>query len=76
VVTPSGGPEQLVRDSGGGVVLDGFEPDELARQVIALLEDPDRLMAMRKAGRAYVEREHAPARFHERLAAALAELDS
>jgi glycosyltransferase involved in cell wall biosynthesis len=72
VTTPCGGPEALVRRSGGGVVLSSFAADELAVTVRGLLEDPDRLAAMRQAGRDYVEREHSPARFRELLAEALA----
>jgi glycosyltransferase involved in cell wall biosynthesis len=71
VTTPSGGPEALVRDSGGGVVLSGFSVEELARTVRELLADHDRLAEMRRRGRAYVEREHSPARFRELLAEAL-----
>lgn len=67
VTTPSGGPEELVRASGGGRVLAGFDPDELAETVVSLLRDTDALAAMRRAGRAYVEAEHAPGRFQERL---------
>jgi glycosyltransferase involved in cell wall biosynthesis len=75
VVTPCGGPEELVRVSGGGVVLGGFEPEELAAAIVAALGDPEGLLARRRAGRAYVEREHAPARLRELLAAAFEELD-
>ncbi len=39
VITPSGGPEELIRASGGGEVLTGFEADELAERVEALLAD-------------------------------------
>jgi glycosyltransferase involved in cell wall biosynthesis len=72
VTTPCGGPEALVTASGGGIVLSGFTPDELATAVRGLLADADRLAAMRRAGRAHVEREHSPARFRELLAEALA----
>ena len=71
VTTPSGGPETLVGESGGGVVLRGFEPGELAATVRELLADPARLAELRRRGRAYVEREHSPARFRELLAEAL-----
>ncbi|MGE5272292.1 MAG: glycosyltransferase family 4 protein [Verrucomicrobiota bacterium] len=71
VTTPSGGPEALVRDSGGGVVLSGFTPGELATTVGDLLGDPARLAGMRRQGREYVEREHSPARLRELLAEAL-----
>lgn len=73
VVTPSGGPEQLVRASGGGVVLASFRATELAGALDALLGDRDALLRHRRAGRAYVEREHAPARLAELLAPLLAE---
>jgi glycosyltransferase involved in cell wall biosynthesis len=70
VSTRSGGPEELVGDSGGGVLLDGFSPDELATRVVELLSDADLLVEMRKLGRAYVEREHVPMRTVAALAAA------
>jgi glycosyltransferase involved in cell wall biosynthesis len=72
VTTPSGGPEALVDESGGGVVLSGFSPEELAATVGELLADPARLEEMRRRGREYVAREHSPARFRELLAEALA----
>jgi glycosyltransferase involved in cell wall biosynthesis len=67
VSTRSGGPEELLERSGGGVLLDGWSPDELAARCESLLADPDGLVARRNAGRAYVVREHSPAA----LAAAL-----
>jgi glycosyltransferase involved in cell wall biosynthesis len=73
VTTPSGGPEELVRDSGAGVVLSGFSPKELAAAVRALLDDPDRLAEMRRRGREHVIREHSPDRLRALLAAAFAE---
>jgi phosphatidylinositol alpha-mannosyltransferase len=73
VTTPSGGPEALVAESGGGVVLEGFSPEELAASVRTLLGDPARLEEMRRRGREYVLREHSPARFRELLAEALGE---
>jgi glycosyltransferase involved in cell wall biosynthesis len=71
VTTPSGGPEALVRESGGGVVLAGFTPEELAETVGGLLADPDRLAKMRRSGRDHVVREHSPRRLRELLAEAL-----
>jgi glycosyltransferase involved in cell wall biosynthesis len=73
VTTPSGGPEALVRDSGGGVVLSGFTPQELAATVRDLLADRARLEEMRRRGREHVLREHSPERFRELLAEALGE---
>jgi phosphatidylinositol alpha-mannosyltransferase len=75
VTTPSGGPEDLVRGSGGGRVLEGFTAAELAATLEELIDDPATLMAMRAAGRAYVEREHAPSHFRELLEAALDAVD-
>ena len=43
LVTPCGGPEDLVRDSHGGEVLSGFDPRELADRALALLGSPSRL---------------------------------
>ena len=71
-----GGPEELVRESGGGEVLDGFDADELADRAAALLGDRDRLREMRRRGRAYVVREHDPARLRDALREALEELDA
>jgi glycosyltransferase involved in cell wall biosynthesis len=73
--TPCGGPEDLLRESGGGRVLSGFDAEEMATAAQELIEDAATLTAMRRRGRAYVEREHSPARFRELLGAALAELD-
>ena len=75
VTTPSGGPEQLVRDSGGGRVLSGFAVEELAETISALLEDVATLRRMRAAGREYVVREHSPDRFRSLLADALRAVD-
>jgi glycosyltransferase involved in cell wall biosynthesis len=71
VTTPCGGPESLVMESGGGVVLSSFSAGELAATVRALLDDAERLAEMRRRGREYVEREHSPARLRELLAPAL-----
>jgi glycosyltransferase involved in cell wall biosynthesis len=73
--TPCGGPEELLRSSGGGRVLAGFTVRELADAAIEHLSDPVTLAAMRRRGRDHVLREHSPERFRELLAPALAELD-
>jgi glycosyltransferase involved in cell wall biosynthesis len=75
LVTPCGGPEDLVRVSGGGEVLSSFDPDELADRIVALLGDRARLLAMRRRGHAHVVREHDPAHLREALREALEELD-
>jgi glycosyltransferase involved in cell wall biosynthesis len=73
VSTPSGGPEELLRASRGGIVLEGFTPDELAVRTVELLEDVARLTEMRRNGRIFVLREHSPARLRELVARALAD---
>ena len=72
VSTPCGGPEDLLAQSGGGRVVAGFDPEELAKTIECLLADARQLLTMRAAGRAYVETEHSPKRFRERLAPLLA----
>jgi glycosyltransferase involved in cell wall biosynthesis len=74
LATPSGGPEALLRASGGGRVLTGFEPDELAEGALELLEDAATLSTMRTRGRQYVAREHSPRRLQELLGAAFADV--
>lgn len=76
LVTPCRGPEELIRESAGGLVLGGFDPEELAERAAELLGDPSRLLEMRRRGREYVAREHSPARFRERVALAFEELDA
>jgi glycosyltransferase involved in cell wall biosynthesis len=68
--TPCGGPEELVRDSNGGLVARDFSPRALAEAIEGAFADAP---ALRDAGRAHIEREHSPERFRERLAAALAD---
>jgi glycosyltransferase involved in cell wall biosynthesis len=75
LVTPCGGPEDLVRESRGGEVLTGFRPDELAERALSLLTDLDRLREMRRSGRTYVVREHDPSRLKSALADALEVLE-
>jgi len=76
VTTPSGGPEDLVRRSGGGLVTEGFDEASLAGAVLSLLDRPQELVEMRRRGREHVEREHAPAAFQERLREALEAVDA
>ena len=75
VTTPSGGPEDLVRRSGGGVVTESFHEDDLADEVLALLERPEGLAEMRRLGREHVVREHASAVFREQVRSALEAVD-
>lgn len=75
VTTPCGGPEELVLASGGGVVLSGFDSEELTVTLVELIRDSDALSRMRTNGRRYVERVHSPAVFRALLAKAMQELD-
>jgi glycosyltransferase involved in cell wall biosynthesis len=76
LVTPCGGPEALVRTSGGGEVLTGFDAEELATRAAALLDDRDRLLEMRRRGMTFARREHDPERLRTALGEALDEVDA
>jgi glycosyltransferase involved in cell wall biosynthesis len=76
LVTPCGGPEDLVRSSGGGEVTTGFDPEELADRAAALLADSARVHELRRRGREFLVREHNRAHLDAALAEALEELDS
>lgn len=75
VVTPCGGPEDLVRRSGAGTVLTDFEPGTLADGVVAALENRELLAAQRALGRSYIDVHHSRESFRAELAAVLAEGD-
>ena len=65
VTTPSGGPEELVRDSGGGRVLAGFSAEELADAAVELLRDGRRSPRCAGAAASTSSAEHSPARFED-----------
>jgi len=69
VSTPSGGPEALLEQSGGGAVTDGWSPEEFAAAIVQLLDEGDALLDRRRRGREHVVREHSP----QALASALEE---
>jgi len=75
VVTPSGGPEAIVRASGAGRVTTSWSERELADTLIGLVGDPALLADMRSRGRAYVQEKHSPGRFLELLGQALERAD-
>ncbi len=75
IATPSGGPEEMLESSGAGRVLGTWSERELADEIVDLLRDEPTLRELRARGRAYVERDHAPERLRELLAAAFEELD-
>jgi glycosyltransferase involved in cell wall biosynthesis len=74
VATPSGGPEELLRASDGGVVTADWDAAGLAHAAVSLLRDPATLGAMRRRGREHVVREHSPERLRELLATAFVKL--
>jgi glycosyltransferase involved in cell wall biosynthesis len=71
LAAPCGGPEALLRESGGGIVLAAHDARELAATAAALLDDVGTLSAMRRSGRDHVVREHSPARLRDLLADAI-----
>jgi glycosyltransferase involved in cell wall biosynthesis len=73
VSTPSGGPEAMLRSSGGGIVVGDWTPETFAAAAADLLEDTATLAAMRRSGREHVLREHSPARLVELLGPVLAQ---
>jgi glycosyltransferase involved in cell wall biosynthesis len=75
VSTPCGGPEEMIRSSGGGVVVESFEASDLAAAITGVVSDVGGAAAMRAAGRDHVRRLHAPDRFRELLADALRKAD-
>ena len=75
VVTPCGGPEELIRESGAGTVLADFEP---RRWLLHWSPHSATSGGWPSSARAVVHtsrRHHSPARFREALAAAFLELD-
>jgi glycosyltransferase involved in cell wall biosynthesis len=54
VATQSGGPSQLIRESGGGILTRICDPVALGDAILALLRDPESRHAMAMRGNAYV----------------------
>jgi glycosyltransferase involved in cell wall biosynthesis len=75
VTTPSGGPEELVAASGGGIVLSGWGAEEVAEVVAGLLLERPDLLRMRRAGREHVVARYSQARLRTDLAEAFSRLD-
>ena len=73
VSTRCGGPEQVLNESGGGILVD-HTPQALARAVRALAGDPTLRTAMGSRARAYAQQELSAARFGERVAKELESL--
>jgi glycosyltransferase involved in cell wall biosynthesis len=70
VATPSGGPEELLTASGGGLVLSSFSADELAETIATLVADSGTASEMRASGPAYIREVHSPKRLNYLLAEA------
>jgi glycosyltransferase involved in cell wall biosynthesis len=75
VTTPCGGPEETVRDSGAGRVLQSFEPEELAHVTTELVADEPTLVTMRTAGRRHVVERYGFERFRTSLDMLMGALD-
>jgi glycosyltransferase involved in cell wall biosynthesis len=76
LTTPCGGPEEMVRISGGGTVLSGFGAEEFAAAAIGMLGDTGALTAARAQARDFAERELSLDRFSARLRRAVDEVDA
>ena len=67
VATDCGGPRDIIEDGVTGLLCKTNEPEELARSVLCLLDDPDSLSRIAAAGKAHVlatfTRERMAARF-------------
>ena len=75
LTTPCGGPEEIVRVSGGGTVLAGFGEEEFAATAVAMLGDVKALTTARIRAREFAERELSLELFAHRLGEALSEVD-
>ena len=67
VSTRCGGPEQMLRESGGGILVE-HSPRALAAAIHALAADPALRAVMGRRGRKYAEHELSTGRFQERVA--------
>jgi glycosyltransferase involved in cell wall biosynthesis len=68
VVTPEVGAAAVVKESGGGLVVDGA-PESLARAIDSLCGNPARALAMGEAGRRQVDRHYLWPNIAERMEA-------
>jgi len=57
VASDVGGHKELIDDGRTGVLFAAGDPQDLARKVLALLDQPQRWAALRAAGRTFVEEE-------------------
>jgi glycosyltransferase involved in cell wall biosynthesis len=73
ISTRCGGPEHVLRESGGGVLVD-HTPNAMAEAIRALAGDAARRSKMGACGREYAQRELSTERFNERVGQELAAL--
>lgn len=57
ITTPFGAGSERVRDGVTGLLVDPRDTEEFASAIVSLLEDPQRMADMGKAGRRMVEKE-------------------
>jgi len=67
VATRAGGTHELVRDGETGYLVPVRDPEAMSEKILKLLRDPERRLAMGRAGRARVEREFSGTRMREEL---------
>jgi glycosyltransferase involved in cell wall biosynthesis len=59
----SGGPAEVIQDGVTGLLTDPYDPDAIARSILAVYDDVPKLDAMAKAGMELARREYTLARF-------------
>ncbi len=74
VVNPSGEVARLVREAGGGWVVDSSDPGAFPREVARLLEAPDEVRQRARAARAYAEQHFERPAFARRFERTLQEV--
>lgn len=74
VVHPSSEVARIIRDAGAGWVVDSATPEEIPRQLEAMICSPQGLVSLSKAAVSYAERHFAADRFVEAFERHLAEL--
>ena len=58
ISTMCGGPEELIENSGGGMLVSTFNENELSKAIIELLEDNSKRVKMGKCAAEYIAKNH------------------
>lgn len=58
ISTMCGGPEELIENSGGGMLVSAFSENELSKAIIELLEDDSKRVKMGKCAAEYIVKNH------------------